>query len=315
MNDTASSGALVSIIIPCFNQAHYLKESVASALAQTYGNIEIIVVNDGSDDPESVAILEGFSAPKTRVIHQANKGRAGVRNTGILAANGEYILPLDADDMIEPGYIARALDLMQKDPKIGIVTCGVRFFGSSEKEWQLPDCTMENMLVENCIHISSLFRKEDWRAAGGFDEQLRSIYEDYDFWLSILESGKQAVRIPEPMLRYRRHAESQTEKLRRHRFSKGLEEKQQALAYIFAKHGALYTHYAPLAAGRIYNALQLPRPRPRHMAFKKRTYRLEHALLLLLRHVPGLQSHCAKRLARIQEKLAYIARVEAQETR
>lgn len=311
MRDTIAREALVSIIIPCFNQAQYLEESVGSALAQTYGNIEIIVVNDGSDDPESIRILEAFSAPKTRVIHQANKGRAGVRNTGIAAAAGEYILPLDADDRLEPEYLAQALALMKNDPETGIVTCGVRFFGSTEKEWRLPDCTMENMLVENCIHISSLFRKKDWEAVGGFDERLRSIYEDYDFWLSILEAGKKAVRIPEPMLRYRRHPESQTERLRKRRLNGGLNEKRQALAYIFAKHGELYRRHAHLAADRIYTALRLPRPR--HMELKKIKYTLERALLLTLRHVPGLHAEFAARLARIEEKLALIAQVEAQE--
>lgn len=304
---------LVSIIIPCYNQARFLEESVGSALAQTWLNIEVIVVDDGSTDPESVAILDAFAMPGVRLIRQENKGRSGVRNAAIRAARGTYILPLDADDILEPEYAAEAVALMQNDPGLGIVTCGVRYFGFTEGVWELPPCGVENMLFENCIHISSLFLREDWEKTGGFDEGIGTIYEDYDFWLSILELGKRAVRIEKPLLRYRKHDAATTVDLKRREAGREREERLAALSHIYAKHAALYRAHARKVAPRLYT--QLRASRPRHMDYKKRLYQAERALHGLLGRIPGLAGFSARRLARIERKLEHIALVEKQEKR
>lgn len=304
---------LVSIVIPCYNHAQFLREAVDSALAQTYKNIEIIVVNDGSTDERSRTILASFSAPKCRIVHQENRGLAGARNTGIAEARGRYILPLDADDRIEPGYLAAAVPLLEEDSALGIVTCRARYFGFSDKEWRLPECTLENMLRENCIHACSLFRKSDWEAVGGFDERLRPIYEDYDFWLSLLGLGKKARRLDAVMLHYRRHDASDTMRLRKGDLTLHLDVKRKVLAHIFVRHIDLYRQHPDLSARCIYTVLRLPRPK--FMEFKKAKYQCERALLQFLSALPLLRPVCAKRTARLDRKLDYIATVEQQEQR
>jgi glycosyltransferase involved in cell wall biosynthesis len=99
----------ISVIIPCFNQGPYLDEAVDSVLAQTFQDFEILVVDDGSTDAETIKILRDFARPKTRIIRTENQGLSAARNNGIREAMGEYILPLDADDKIGPGYLEDAV--------------------------------------------------------------------------------------------------------------------------------------------------------------------------------------------------------------
>ena len=92
----------VSVIIPCYNAGEWIDEAVDSVLSQTYKDYEIIIVNDGSSDPLTQEKLRSYESSSIQVIHQENKGPAAARNTGIRSARGEYILPLDADDMLVP---------------------------------------------------------------------------------------------------------------------------------------------------------------------------------------------------------------------
>jgi glycosyltransferase involved in cell wall biosynthesis len=97
----------VSVIMPCYNQGQYIDEAVDSVLTQTYQNYEIIIVNDGSTDEFTNEKLKNYNKPKTQVIHTANQGLSAARNNGIHASNGEFILPLDADDKIANTYLER----------------------------------------------------------------------------------------------------------------------------------------------------------------------------------------------------------------
>ena len=112
---------LISVIIPCYNQGQYLAESIGSALASDYQELEIIVVDDGSTDPETIALLDQLAYSKTRLIRQENRGLAAARNWGIAEAQGTYILPLDADDRIGPQYISQAVAALAADTELGIV--------------------------------------------------------------------------------------------------------------------------------------------------------------------------------------------------
>lgn len=182
--------ALVSIIIPCFNQGQYLAESIGSVLASDYQQLEIIVVDDGSTDPETRSLLERLDYPKTRLIRQENRGLAGARNSGIAAANGSYILPLDADDRIGPQYISQAVAALESDPKRGIVYCQAEKFGAEQGPWRLAPFSRWRMGLGNVIFCSALYRRADWQQVGGYDETLRRGWEDWDFWLSLLELGR-----------------------------------------------------------------------------------------------------------------------------
>lgn len=116
---------LVTVVIPCYKQAHWLPDAVESALAQTYPHVEVIVVNDGSPD-ETSAVARSYGE-RVRLIEQPNTGLSGARNAGILAGNGELIAILDSDDRLHPDCLERRVALLLADPSAGIVTGNVRF--------------------------------------------------------------------------------------------------------------------------------------------------------------------------------------------
>src|SRR3954452_3864556 len=113
--------AKVSVIIPCYNQGRYINETIASVEAQTFTDWEIIIVNDGSNEPETIEILFDVDCKKIKVIHTENKGVAAARNTGIKAAGGKFILPLDADDLIGVNYLNEAVVFLETNEEVKVV--------------------------------------------------------------------------------------------------------------------------------------------------------------------------------------------------
>lgn len=194
----------VSVIVPVYNVRPFLKECINSIVTQTYKNIEIILVDDGSNDGSNVLCEEiAKEDDRIKVFHNTNHGVSYTRNYGIKKSTGEYILPVDGDDIISAKYIEKAVDILEKDEKIGIVYCEAEFFGERNGRWNLPEFTLQRMLLNNVIFVSALFRKIDWERVGGYSEELVSGIEDYDFWLSILELRRSVCRIPEVLFYYR----------------------------------------------------------------------------------------------------------------
>jgi len=224
---------VVTVVIPCFNQGRYLEETVDSVLQQTLSDLEIIVVNDGSNDEETNRILADFHKPKTRIIHTSNQGLAAARNNGISIARGKYILPLDADDRIGATYLEKATGLLDSSDELGIVYCRAQLFGASDALWDLPEYSLQEMLVDNVIFCSALFRRKDWEEVGGYDIGMIYGWEDYDFWLSLIEKGKQVHRLDEILFFYRVASDSMVRS----------KEKWQKIAMfkrIFKRHFRLY---------------------------------------------------------------------------
>lgn len=193
----------VSVIIPCYNQGAWVDEAVASVLAQTFRDFEIIVVNDGSTDEATNRLLLEYERPQTRVIRTANQGVAMARNTAIREAKGVYILPLDADDRIAPTYLEKGVAILDRDQEVGIVYSLGELFGSREGHWAVPDFSVRGILLTNLIFCSALYRKSDWERVGGYNPNMRSGSEDWDFWLSLVELGRGVTRIPEVLFYYR----------------------------------------------------------------------------------------------------------------
>ncbi len=200
----ATEKPLVSVVIPCYNHGKFIDEAVDSVLNQTYGNIEIIIVNDGSKDEFTNKILKNYSKPKTTVLTTKNFGLPGARNNGIKKANGKYILPLDADDKIHHDYIRKAVKIIEQDDNIGIVYGKTELFGDLHGEWNLPKFSFPEILIQNSIVATSLFRRKDWETIGGYNKNMIYGFEDHDFWLSILELGREVKPIAEVMFYYRR---------------------------------------------------------------------------------------------------------------
>ena len=198
---------LVSIIMPCWNSGKYIEESIASALAQTYPNIELIIADDGSDDEKTRAILETLDDPRIRVLHLEHGGPSAARNAAIQAANGTYILPLDSDDLIDPPYLAEAVDVLERDAAVGLVYCNTELFEAETGTWDLSHVTIEQLLVNNAIPVTTVFRKADFDRVGGYAPELR-YFEDWDLWLSILGLGRRPFCLPKTYFHYRRRADA-----------------------------------------------------------------------------------------------------------
>jgi len=194
---------LVSVVIPCYNQGKYLYEAVESVRRSTLANYEIIIVDDGSTDEDTRLASEWAVQQGIKVIRQENQGLPNARNTGVSIARGQYILALDADDLISPTYLEKAAWVLNNSPRVGFVTVWLRQFGINDSFWRPPKATAESMREGNAAAVSSLFRKKAWEDAGGYDGKMLFGYEDYDFWLSILEKGWDSFLIPEVLFYYR----------------------------------------------------------------------------------------------------------------
>lgn len=200
---------IVSVVIPCYNYGEFVEEAIDSCLNSTLQDFEIIVVNNGSTDPYTIEVLNRLNKPQTRVVHiKTNIGLPYGRNFGIKEAKGPYILPLDADDKIHPTFIEKAVLVMEAKPQVGFVTCGMEYFGDEYWVWMPPAFDFDRLLIQNYVNVTSLFRKEAWSEAGGYNESMLDGYEDWDFWISLAERGWLGETIPEVLFFYRRHGKT-----------------------------------------------------------------------------------------------------------
>ena len=207
---------LVSVVVPTYNYRHYVGEAIESVLAQSHQPLEILVVDDGSTDGTQEE-LRRFNG-RIRYLHQPNRGLSAARNTGILAAAGEFIALLDADDLWAPTKIEKQMALMDS-PEVGVVFCALNRIdvrsGAEEVKHCLPDSRgdLRRMLLHrNCMTASTvLVRRACFEKAGLFDESLRSA-EDWDMWIRISRHFHFDY-VPEPLITYRIHGANMTKKI------------------------------------------------------------------------------------------------------
>lgn len=221
----------VSIVIPCFNDAEYIEQCVISALSQTYSNKEIIIVDDGSN-LETKTILKRLEPKITKLLTQENQGQSTARNLGVKAASGEYILVLDSDDYFEPSFCEKAV-LKLKDTNIKIVASHiVRRIGEKKiDELHHKGGDLSVLILYNQATGSVMFRKEDFNGIGGYDQSMRRGFEDWEFYIRLLQNGGLIYIIKEPLFNYRVRTDSTT--------SKANSIKYELLNYIYTKHSNL----------------------------------------------------------------------------
>ncbi len=194
---------LVSIIIPARNMQEYIGETLQSVCDADYGNLEIIVTDDGSTD-RTVQIAEEYAAqvPRLSIIRAQGRGVCHARNAAIRQARGKYIFPLDADDLLKPGFIAEGVQILESDSNVKAVIPKAEFFGEKTGEWKLPQFSIRALARHNMIPVSCLYRRSDWERTGGYCERLRA-REDWEFWISVLKDGGEVVRSNSLGLMYR----------------------------------------------------------------------------------------------------------------
>lgn len=228
----------VSIIVPCYNQAQYLDTALQSVLLQTYKDWECIIINDGStDNTEQIGKLWQDKDKRFRYYVKENGGLSNARNYGIERALGTYILPLDADDYLSDNYLEMCVQEMElKNTKL--VYGKIEQFGKRTGAWNFKAYSYTNLLVSNCIHCTAMYRKEDWKRIGGYDETMKYGLEDWEFWVQILQKDDQVTMLDSITFYYRIKDESMITLMDK---AKEMEVKE----YVFNKHAAKY--FSPLS--------------------------------------------------------------------
>jgi glycosyltransferase involved in cell wall biosynthesis len=194
------SGVLVSVVVPCFNSGATINQTLDSIRAQTWTNIEVIVVDDGSDEVATQQVLNALT--DVTVLRQKNKGLPAARNSGISIANGKYVMPLDADDWLEPQAIAVMLNELLANSAASFVYSYIRLEGEAEGVLEKNYNFFEQLFL-NQMPYCLLMPKNLWSDVGGYDETMRRGYEDWEFSIRMGVSGKFGLVVPEPLFHYR----------------------------------------------------------------------------------------------------------------
>jgi SAM-dependent methyltransferase/predicted O-methyltransferase YrrM len=211
---------LVSVIVPCYNQSHFLPQAVTSAIKQTYKNLEIIIVNDGSLDTTSTVAKNLIAANpqhKIRLVEQTNQGLSLARNAGIAAANGEYIMPLDADDILAENALNSLLEICLKSHVPCVAFGSYQMFGTENRIVPSSDLySPENIKHSNMIHPSSLYHKSILDLVAGYKIGMKEGYEDWEFWVNCHRHNIPFFGTKEVVVNYRRSQGSMLEKAQQH---------------------------------------------------------------------------------------------------
>lgn len=208
---------MVSVVIPCYRHSGFLADAIDSALAQTWPDLEVVVVDDGNEPAEAEAIgaiVDSYPAEQVRlVVNDRNLGLAAARNAGIDAARGSWIAPLDADDRIEPGWLEAALRATRMDPRQFGYTDSILWWPDESREQVLAaaEYSFPDLLNRITWPCTILFHRDAWRQVGGYKPAMSAAggWEDWEFCIALGEIGVCGVRAAEPLFRYRQHSASQ----------------------------------------------------------------------------------------------------------
>jgi glycosyltransferase involved in cell wall biosynthesis len=230
---------IVSVIIPAYNAGKYIEETILSALNQTYSNIEVIIVNDGSQD-DTAEKVNAFKDNRLRIINQSNSGVSAARNTGYENATGMYICFLDSDDVYAPDNIQEKKVFLDKNPNIGLVHSNMEVIDeNSNKTGEVMSGRDGNvldqlLLWDLCViptPSSTMIRREVLEIIGLFNEQL-SNNADQELFFRIAAKYRIG-KIDKSLVKYRKHALNMHNNI-------NLLEKDSLLAYSLAEKNDLF---------------------------------------------------------------------------
>jgi glycosyltransferase involved in cell wall biosynthesis len=206
----------ISVLIPCYNHAHYLAYALESLLAQSFSNWEAIIIDDGSTD-ETYQVAAKFVDPRIRYVYQENQGLSAARNAGLNLATTEIIALLDADDVWKENYLEMMVPVLLDQQDVVAVYCGFYFIDDSGQEIGIPNITVlppeefndyftnhGNWLIPSGV----IFRKTNAIVEGCFDESLQALEDSY-MWSKLTDQGL-FFGIPHALVGYRRHDSNMT---------------------------------------------------------------------------------------------------------
>ena len=224
------------MIIPCFNGGAFINEAIGSVLSYPdKGAYEIVIVNDGSTDPLTLAIFDSLESDGYKVIHQVNQGPAAARNAGVNGARGEYIMFLDCDNKIRKEYIEKSLSVMKSNEKVGVVYGNPHFIGEINRSIFKPiKFEIRALLLYNYIDMCAMVRRKAWESVGGLDEnRLLDGHEDWEFWINLASRDWEFVYFNEALYDYRIRNNSLITQ------TASVQQMERKAAYIYAKHSQL----------------------------------------------------------------------------
>jgi glycosyltransferase involved in cell wall biosynthesis len=214
-------------------------------------------VDDGSpDDTAAVArqLVAALPGRRVRLVRQQNAGLAAARNAGIAASTGRYVLPLDADDLLDPAFLERTVGALESNPGAAMAFTDVFTFGSVEELRPMGPFAPDVLRQRNVACATSLFRRSAWEQVGGYNPNMVLGYEDWDFWIGFAERGLQAVHIPEALFFYRLKPGSMVTQALRHHV--------QLSARAILNHPGFFDAALVARARQVLETTPLPPPRP-----------------------------------------------------
>lgn len=229
----------IQAVITSFNQGTMIEEAVHSLWSQTTPPAKILIVDDGSTDPSSLEILQKLQTfseipvPVT-IVYQTNRGVSSARNTGISKTQTPLVLVLDGDDRLEPAYIEKVSELLRSDGGMVAASSWMRTFGVLESFIRPTGGCISAFLPRNACPATHILRRSAWEMCGGYDETMRDGFEDWEFFLHILETSPDAsIGIVEnPLLAYRTAPASSN--------VQSMTKRLDLMKYIIEKHNHTY---------------------------------------------------------------------------
>ena len=197
---------LLSVVIPFYNLGAYVDETLASVLNSAYRPLEVIIVDDGSTDPDSIsklAEIEARGLPNVRVVRTPNQGLPGARNVGAEHARGEFLCFVDADDTVEPEYFGRATAVLRRHANVGFVYSWVRWFEGAVSIWITWNAEFPYLLGHNMTVAMAVQRRRWFLEFGRNRSEMAYALEDFEMWISMLKNGALGVALPAPLVNYR----------------------------------------------------------------------------------------------------------------
>lgn len=225
---------VLSVIMPCYNQAQYIEEAIESVINQSYRNWELIIIDDGSTD-NSFEIAEKYASGDQRIkcLSQPNGGPSKARNNGVKKSVGKYLMFFDSDDKLAPQYFDKGIDYMSSHPNCAVFYSRLKRFGKKNDELTIRFTSYQDHLCSSSLFPTCIIHRTDFERIGGFDEDMKG-YEDWEMFIRLLYHNDNVYQYPEIMFFYRWNMDPNSINLQ------AIKKSGEIMEYIYNKNKQIY---------------------------------------------------------------------------